>query len=133
MTAKNSYASSSLAILVISVTDPRRPSDHIPLERRCAFQWPVSTPGGLFSRVAYFDQALSEIGAHTVGMTDLSWIEHLRCPRCGKTGDAELYEISRFNNGFRHIPDGFKVVLNQYGGDFCCEACAIPVELRQAG
>jgi hypothetical protein len=43
VTAKKSYGSSGLAerILVISVTDPRRPSDHIPLERRCAFQWPV--------------------------------------------------------------------------------------------
>jgi hypothetical protein len=43
VTAKKSYGSSGLAerILVISVTDPRRPSDHIPLERRCVFQRPV--------------------------------------------------------------------------------------------
>jgi len=62
-------------------------------------------------------------------MTELTWIERLKCPRCGKTGTAELYEISRFNNGFRHIPDGFKVVTNRYGSDFQCETCAIAVAL----
>jgi hypothetical protein len=43
VTAKKSYGPSSLAegISGISVTEPRRPSDHIPLERRRAFQWPV--------------------------------------------------------------------------------------------
>jgi hypothetical protein len=51
------------------------------------------------------------------------WIEHLRCPRCGKTGDAELFEISPFKNEFRKIPEGFIVVE----GDFRCSACAIPV------
>ena len=33
------------------MTDQRRPSDHIPLGRRCAFQWPA-----LNLRVAYFGQ-----------------------------------------------------------------------------
>jgi hypothetical protein len=38
VTAKKSYGSSSVAegISGISVTNPRRPSDHIPLGRRCA-------------------------------------------------------------------------------------------------
>jgi hypothetical protein len=53
------------------------------------------------------------------------WVEHLRCPECGKTGDAELFEISPFNNGVRRIADGFKVVAVQYGKDFHCETCDI--------
>jgi hypothetical protein len=48
-------------------------------------------------------------------MTITDWVEHLRCPKCGKTGDTELFEISPFNNGFRRIADGFKVVTVQYG------------------
>lgn len=56
-----------------------------------------------------------------------SWIEHLRCPRCGKTGDAELFEISPFNNGFRKVPEGFEVVTSEFGSDFNCKTCGIPV------
>jgi hypothetical protein len=40
VTAKKSYGSSGLAeriFLVISVTDPRRPSDHIPLSGAALF------------------------------------------------------------------------------------------------
>jgi hypothetical protein len=62
-------------------------------------------------------------------MNELTWIEHLKCPRCGKTGTAELYEISPFNNGFRLVPDGFKVVTNQYGRDLQCETCGIAAAL----
>jgi hypothetical protein len=58
-------------------------------------------------------------------MTITDWVEHLRCPKCGKTSDAELFEISPFNNGFRRIPDGFKVVTVQYGKVFHCETCDI--------
>jgi hypothetical protein len=57
--------------------------------------WP-----NLILRVACFDQRGPKLGAHTDTMMT-EWIEHLRCPRCGKTGDAQLYEIGRFNNGFR--------------------------------
>ena len=62
-------------------------------------------------------------------MIELTWIERLKCPRCGKTGTAELYEASQFKTEFRHIPDGFKVVTNQYGRDFQCETCGIAVAL----
>jgi hypothetical protein len=55
------------------------------------------------------------------------WVEHLRCPKCRKTGDAELFEISPFNYGFRRIPVGPKVVTVQYGKEFHCETCDIPV------
>ena len=61
------------------------------------------------------------------GMVITDWIEYLRCPECSKAGDAELFEISPFNNGFRRIPDGFRLVTGQYGKEFYCETCAIPV------
>ena len=60
-------------------------------------------------------------------MNNTDWVEHLRCPKCGKTGDAELFEISPFNNGVRRIPDGFKVVTVQNGKDFHCVTCNIRV------
>lgn len=60
-------------------------------------------------------------------MTESHWIEHIRCPRCGKTGDAELSEIATFENRFDRVPVGFKVVTNTYGSDFHCETCNIPV------
>ena len=53
------------------------------------------------------------------------WVEHLRCLKCRKTGAAQLFEISPFNNGFR--PKGFKVVTVQYGKEFHCETCDMPV------
>jgi hypothetical protein len=84
-------------------------------------QWP-----DLILKVFYFEQRGPEPSAHTATMmTD--WIEHLRCPRCAKTGDAELFEISPFNNGFRKVPDGFKVVTGPFGKDLHCVACVIPV------
>jgi hypothetical protein len=46
--------------------------------------------------------------------------------QCRETDDAELFEISPFNNGFRRIPDGFKVVTVQYGKEFRCETCDFP-------
>lgn len=56
------------------------------------------------------------------------WIEHLRCPRCSKTGDAELVELSPFNNDFLTVPEGFEIITNEYGRDFGCVTCKIPVE-----
>lgn len=54
------------------------------------------------------------------------WTEHLRCLKCGKTGDAELFEISQFNNDFRKVPEGFKVVVGEFGSEFYCASCEIP-------
>ena len=61
-------------------------------------------------------------------MADTSWIENLRCPRCGKTGQAALSEITQFNNSFDFVPAGFKVEVGPHGRDFYCETCNIPVE-----
>lgn len=57
-----------------------------------------------------------------------TWIEHLRCPLCGKTGDAELVELSQFNNEFLKVPEGFEVFTNEFGRDFNCATCKMPVE-----
>jgi hypothetical protein len=67
------------------------------------------------------------IGAHTQSMTDARWIEHVRCPNCGKTGQAELVEVSQFNNRFEIVPIGFKVITEQYGSNLYCETCNVPV------
>ena len=56
-----------------------------------------------------------------------SWTENLRCGNCGKTGQAQLTEISIFEIGFDHVPAGFKVVTNRYGRDIHCDTCDIPV------
>jgi hypothetical protein len=60
-------------------------------------------------------------------MTGDSWTENLKCPRCNRRGVAALSEISQFNNRFDIVPDGFKAVQTEYGPDFHCEACNVPV------
>lgn len=61
------------------------------------------------------------------GMTQIKWTEHLRCPRCEKTGKVKLHEISPFKNVVQRISDGFKVITDEYGHDFHCETCAVAV------
>jgi hypothetical protein len=63
------------------------------------------------------------------------WIENMRCPKCRRTGCAELSQASgqAYNDGDQDVrveslPDGFKVVQLEYGIDFCCASCDIPVE-----
>jgi hypothetical protein len=68
------------------------------------------------------------IGAHGPDIAHASWIENLRCPRCGSTGQAKLTEVSPFNNSFDLVPDGFTLFAGYHGGkDFRCAACNIPV------
>jgi hypothetical protein len=61
-------------------------------------------------------------------MTD-QWNEVLRCPQCRNTGTASLSQSDQADtptvNG---IPDGFKVVQTEYGPDFRCGVCDVPVE-----
>jgi hypothetical protein len=78
----------------------------------------------LLSR-SWFDQPASHGCAMVCVMTN--WIEHVRCPRCDKRGDAELIEIGQFKNGFKKVPEGFMVVFGEYGGEFYCVNCRIPV------
>jgi hypothetical protein len=60
-------------------------------------------------------------------MTD-QWNEHLRCPQCRNTGMASL---SHFENAEVPTVDlvtaGFKAVQTEYGPDFHCGTCNVPV------
>jgi hypothetical protein len=56
------------------------------------------------------------------------WNEELRCPECGKTGIASLSQASGDNMPtVQSVQDGFKVIATQYGPDFHCGTCNIPV------
>ena len=55
------------------------------------------------------------------------WIEHFTCPKCGKTGDAELSEVSQFENHFETVPAGFKIVEGLFGSDLECETCKVAI------
>ena len=55
------------------------------------------------------------------------WIECIRCKNCGKTGQAELVEVSQFDNRFERVPVGFKVMTGEYGSELYCEICNVPV------
>ena len=62
-----------------------------------------------------------------MSMTD-EWNEELRCPECGKTGVVSLSQGGGADIPTVHsVPDGFKVVSTQYGPDFHCRTCDIPV------
>jgi hypothetical protein len=57
------------------------------------------------------------------------WDEKLRCPSCGKTGTARLSQANGDNMPtVLSIPDGFKVVLTEYGPNFRCGTCDIAVD-----
>jgi hypothetical protein len=61
--------------------------------------------------------------------------ENLRCPKCRKTGNAELSQANDrayYDDGDRitrveSLPDGFKIIQLEYGIDFCCVSCDVPV------
>jgi hypothetical protein len=60
-------------------------------------------------------------------MTD-QWNENLRCPQCHKTGMAGLSQIKGAQvPTVDLVPAGFKVVQSQYGPDFHCGTCDVPV------
>jgi hypothetical protein len=58
------------------------------------------------------------------------WIEKLKCPECGGTGKAELSTADGRSWDVRvdSVPEGFKVIQCEYGGNFYCALCEIPVE-----
>jgi hypothetical protein len=62
-----------------------------------------------------------------MAITD-EWNEELRCPKCGKTGMASLFQNHDSDVPTVHsVPDGFKVVAAQYGPDFQCTTCNVAV------
>jgi hypothetical protein len=59
------------------------------------------------------------------------WTEQLRCPMCGKIGNAALSQgVAEEVPTAVSVPDGFEVVSRKrgYGIDFICTACRVPVE-----
>src|SRR3954469_9046335 len=59
--------------------------------------------------------------------TNERWTEDLTCPRCGKTGVAEISAATAFQDHADLIPSGFKTLPGTYGGIlFVCTSCNIP-------
>ena len=57
------------------------------------------------------------------------WNEQLRCPQCRKTGMASLYQGQNDDTPtVDDIPEGFNVVITEYGPDFVCATCGVAVE-----
>jgi hypothetical protein len=60
-------------------------------------------------------------------MTD-QWNEQLRCPQCANIGVASLSQSSDAAvPTVDGVPDGFKAVQTEYGPDFHCGVCDVPV------
>jgi hypothetical protein len=58
------------------------------------------------------------------------WVENLRCPQCGKTGQAELSTADGKSWVVQvdSIPAGFKVVQSENSSNFYCVFCNRAVE-----
>jgi hypothetical protein len=57
------------------------------------------------------------------------WNERLRCPVCGNAGMASLYQDDGAETPtVQTVPNGFKVVAEQYGLNFNCETCDVAVQ-----
>jgi hypothetical protein len=60
-------------------------------------------------------------------MTD-QWNEELHCPQCRQIGLASLSRSKENEMPIvDRVPDGFKAVHTDYGPDFHCGVCNIPV------
>jgi hypothetical protein len=58
------------------------------------------------------------------------WVEDLRCPQCGKLGQAQLSTEDWYSWAVRadSTPVGFKFVRSGDTNNFHCTLCARPVE-----
>jgi hypothetical protein len=58
------------------------------------------------------------------------WVESLRCPLCGKIGQAELSMADGKSWAVQmdSIPKGFKVIQPENSSNFYCSSCDLPVE-----
>jgi hypothetical protein len=62
-------------------------------------------------------------------MTD-RWNEELVCPKCWNVGVASLSQVGDTPTAtVDGVPDGFKTVQTEYGPNFHCGVCDIPVVL----
>ena len=61
-------------------------------------------------------------------MTD-QWNEQLQCPQCRNVGMASLSQLEDAEMPtVEVVPDGFKAMQTEYGPDFHCAACNVPVK-----
>jgi hypothetical protein len=57
------------------------------------------------------------------------WKEKLRCSQCLSTGMVSLSQAQgTYIPVVESMPDGFKTVENEYGINFECRTCSLPVE-----
>ena len=57
------------------------------------------------------------------------WVENHRCPKCAKTGTAELSQMDdSFDIRVDSVAEAFGVIESVYGITFYCSACDVPVE-----
>jgi hypothetical protein len=60
---------------------------------------------------------------------DEQWNEVLRCPKCHRTGLANLSQpINSVIPAVDCLPDGFRAFSTEFGPLFECEACGVLVE-----
>ena len=61
-------------------------------------------------------------------MAAINWIEILKCPECGRTGSAELWDHDAYEGHDDIVPPGFKRSLNpKHGEAFYCIRCQVLV------
>ena len=66
-----------------------------------------------------------------------NWTEILDCPKCRKTGTVKLSQANgqAFHDGDQDVrvelvPNGFKVLLTEYGSKFYCTTCDTSADHR---
>jgi hypothetical protein len=86
---------------------------------------------GFFLWCSNFDSAIrpSPVGRlkKERPMTD-QWNEDLCCPRCRNTGTARLSQCTDADIPIvENVSDGFEAVKTEYGPNFHCRICDVPV------
>jgi hypothetical protein len=62
-------------------------------------------------------------------MANESWIEILKCPRCGKTGLAEVSYSDAYEGHDDSVSPGFRIQYDHRGVAFYCVGCEVEVSL----
>ena len=56
-----------------------------------------------------------------------SWTERLKCPVCGLVGTCSLSGADFDIPTVEVMPDGFRVVMTEFGVSFSCAECRVAV------
>jgi hypothetical protein len=69
----------------------------------------------------------AQFAAHILWIMRDQWTEKLVCPKCRKTGVAELSQTDDVSWDIRadSVPEGFNVVQVEHGIEFQCASCNI--------